>query len=68
MMISSKRIWSQGMGGQTWRLQARFQVPGRPVERLPQPDDGGFGGAFLVIPVYVHWAKPIAHPVPAGER
>jgi hypothetical protein len=36
-----------------------------PLDRL---DDRGSSRTRLATGVYVHCAKPIAHPVPAGER
>jgi hypothetical protein len=43
-------------------------LPG-PHPALSRRERGNnFGKALLVPAVYVHWAKPMAHPVPAGER
>jgi hypothetical protein len=44
-------------------LDTEGQWPCVPGMRPPS-----FGKALLVPAVYVHWAKPMAHPVPAGER
>jgi hypothetical protein len=35
---------------------------------VPGMRPSSFGKALLAPDVYVHWAKPMAHPVPAGER
>jgi hypothetical protein len=49
-------------------VTACLQPPGRPGERLPRANDGAFTGATPATGAHVHWAKAMAHPVPAGER